>query len=223
MALVNKEGKPIDTSGVDAKIVGLIESALDGVTAQVTAGTAESVSAAIAPITEKLEALGGFGEKLTELESKLGQAKPKDQSGGGDPKDQGKGGGASDELMQAIKDLAEKVNGIASEREAEKSQTATTQRVDAWLKQHRPNLPDAARARVRARVIAGNPADDKAVEAAVKDIQQEMADLGVKDVDTMFNADPKNEGGSAGAGDGTAEAKKQASLDQVKSRKPGEF
>lgn len=208
MALTDKDGKKLSVDGVDEKIVLLLD--------QVTDGLEGRLAAKLTTVEEAVQPLSELPAQVTKLTEAL-EAKPKDDKGENDDKDKNAGGG--DEPPTWATKLIERVDGLASEREADKKASAMRTRVAAYLDAKRPNLSGKHRERVEARLLAIEPEDDKAIEKGLGDLKQEFADLGVGNVDTIFSADKAAENGDSGGGSDKDQAKREA-MERIQKRDP---
>lgn len=174
--LKTADGKPVNLEGVDAKVVGLLEVVGAALTTQVetaVAGVGETVK------TQVTEALKPVATQIEELKKAPAPTPPK-------PGDK-----PEPDMPAWAKGLVEKIDGIATERAAEKEQATVAGSVKGYLDKHLPNLGDA-RAVIERRLVAMKPKDEAAIKQAVTELREEYKLAGV-DV-KKFDADPAGEG-----------------------------
>lgn len=210
MALKDKAGNEIPLDGVDAKVYGLIERALEGATAGlgalVTTAVAESVKGALD------ETLKGVNEKIAAVEAKVAAAPTKGKEGDGPPKAPE---GESD-LAKALKSLTEQVTKLTQERESETKRTAAERLADEFIGKKLPNLSADAKGVLRRRIVAAQAADEAAAAKLVDEWKAELKAAGVDTSAPQFSADPKKEGAAGGGGED--EEAKRAKIEKIKSR-----
>jgi len=173
------EGKPISLDGVDEKVVGVINALGSALSEQVEASSTATTEAVNAAVTAALEPVT---TKLAEIEKVKPTGKPDDKPTG-TPDDQPPTWAA---------DLIETVNGLKSEREAEKQQGTVASMVKGYLDKNLPNLGDA-RAVIERRLIAAAPKDEAAIKAGVEEIRDEFKAFGAE-VTKQYDAKPESEG-----------------------------
>lgn len=179
--LKTADGKPVNLEGVDAKVVGLLEVVGAALTTQVetaVAGVGETVTT---KVTEALKPVATQIEELKKAPAPAPGAKPGDKPGDKPEPD----------MPTWAKAMMEKVDGLATERAAEKEGATIAGSVKGYLDKHLPNLGES-RAVIERRLVSMKPKDEAAIKAAVTELREEYKLAGV-DV-KKFDADPAGEG-----------------------------
>lgn len=203
------KGKDLDLAGADQKTLAVVGLALDATMQEIEAKQTEAVTAAVSAAIDglKTEVIAPLTTKLDAL-SKTTEPKAKD-----DPKTT-----STDEPPAWAKGLIESVTNLTTEREAERAQRATAERVDAYLATKRPNLaPERAKV-LREQLLAAKPADDKAIEQQVQAFEANLKAFGV-DVDKAFGASTAGEGGKPGTDTTDPKAEAEAKVEELRSHR----
>lgn len=200
----NKEGQDA-TADIDEKlgqaIADIAAGSIASATAELDGRVTTAVATAIKPITEQLGKLGQAGQ------------------GGDEPALKSKAKGGDDEAPAWAKGLIDTVGKLSSEREAERQDVATAQRVEAYLAKNHPNADKGRLAFLRKRAIAAAPKDDAALKAAIDEAKQEMTEMGV-DVAKALSANPAAEGAKPSDADADAAARaKEQKLKDIATHK----
>lgn len=190
----------------DAQIKAISTIAADAAAAAVGGATkslTDSIGAALAPISTRLEAIEKAGQAPS--------SKPKGKAAEGE----------DDPVLASIGELTKRVETLTQERESERGRAETERRVTEYLNRTRPNMTPQARKRLTARLVAAAPKDETALAAATKDALDELSDYGV-DVARLNTASPAAEGATKPPASDTAAAKARK-LEEIRTHKPSTF
>ncbi|MCA9289381.1 MAG: hypothetical protein KDA05_12385 [Phycisphaerales bacterium] len=192
----------------------------DGVTDDQVKAIGTIVSASLEPVTESIgkavkDGLAEAIKPVTERIDKIEQGSDGDADDDDDANDKG----GDDKMPAWARTLTETVQGIAKERENERTQRTTEQLVKSYVEKNLPNIK--GKDRLVKRLIGMAPKDEAALKAGVEDIKAEWKDAGV-DVEKAFSASPAGEGAKgddAGADD--AERKSKEKVEAIRRAGPG--
>lgn len=175
--ITDANGKPVSLEGVDAKVVGVLGAIGAALSTQIetaVAGVGETVKT---QVTEALSPIATQIEEIKKAAPNPGAPKPGDKP--------------EPDMPAWAKAMMEKVDGLATERAAEKEGATVAGAVKGYLDKHLPNLGES-RAVIERRLVAAKCKDEAAIKTAVTELREEYRLAGV-DV-KKFDADPKGEG-----------------------------
>lgn len=188
MELKDKEGKPIDTTGLDDKVVKVLTSAFGGITPQLASTVQESIK----PLSEKLDALDT--DKLTEVIEKVGKIGESGKEGEGENTTPKSDDPAVQAILSKLEELTKKQEEFENKSQSEREASAASARTQSYIEKHYPNLQ--GKDVVIARIAATKPKDEEAVKAALDHERQYLEATAGKDaVAKQFSADSSGEGG----------------------------
>lgn len=204
LGLKDKDGKPIDLTGIDAKTSAALTALAGGLGPQIAAANKQTIEAAITPVMDSIKELSG---KIPE---------PK-KEGEGDPKPTGDGDGGDGEKLPAwAKQLNDKIDSLTGTFGEQQATTAAQALVGNYVKKHLPNLKPEQAEVLMERLVAAKPKDEAAVKALVTKECEALARFN-PDIAKAFTAEPAKEEGEAGKA-GDTEAAAQQKLDSLKER-----
>lgn len=206
MKLIDKDGKPLSTEGVDPKVVTLITAGFESLSGQVGG----AISASLKPLETKFET--SLGELRTTIQSLPTATPKKDDAPAVDTPT-----ASTDPAVKAILDKleamekkqAELEQSAAADRETKAAGTLT----QGYIEKHFPNL--RGKDIIVARISAAKPKDEEAVKAELDKIKAEQAAIYGEDaVSKTFSADANAEGATKKEPD-TDEAEAQAKVEKL--------
>ncbi|MBO6740261.1 MAG: hypothetical protein JJ916_10410 [Phycisphaerales bacterium] len=212
MELKDKEGKPIDTTGLDDKVVKVLTSAFGGITPQLASTVQESIK----PLSEKLDALDT--DKLTEVIEKVGKIGESGKEGEGENTTPKSDDPAVQAILSKLEELTKKQEEFENKSQSEREASAASARTQGYIEKHFPNLK--GKEVIIARISATKPKDDDAVKAAFDKERNELeAILGKDAVEKQFSADSSGEGGKHNEPD-NEEAEAKAKIEAMEAELP---
>lgn len=192
------------------QIRGIVSEVVKASNVEMTKAFDAKITEAVTPITSRVE----------QVEGKVKAAPPATPPASTDPLAKPATGGDNaviQTLVDSINKLTEKVEGVVSERDAEKSKSAARRLVDETVAKKYPNLK--GKPAVMAKLYAAEPKDEAALDALVESEKAYAAALGL---DTkVFGSDPATENGKPGEGSDSAseEEKAKAKAEDIKKRR----
>lgn len=188
MELKDKDGKPIDMTGLDDNVAKVFTAAFAGITPQLASTVQESIK----PLSKKLEALDT--DKLTEVIEKVGKIGESGKEGEGENTTPKSDDPAVQAILSKLEELTKKQEEFESKSQTEREASEESARTKAFIEKHCPNLQ--GKDVVIARIAATKPKDDEAVKAALDQERQYLEATAGKDaVAKQFSADSSGEGG----------------------------
>lgn len=204
MKLIDKDGKPLSTEGVDPKVVTLITAGFESLSGQVGG----AISASLKPLETKIET--SLGEIRTNIEA-MPKAEPKkdesltNENTSSDP--------AVKAILDKLEAMEKKQNDLEQSTAAEREAKAAGSLTQSFIEKNFPNLK--GKDIIIARISAAKPKDEEAVKAELGKIRAEQeAIYGKEVVEKTFSADPSAEGATKKEPD-TEEAEAQAKVEKI--------
>lgn len=204
--LKNKDGKPIDTSGLDEKIVQVLNEFAGAIPGQVGA----AIQASVKPLETKIE------ESLTNINTKLESLPaPKDDKGGqGNKNDQGGEGGETDNaVLEAINKLNARLDSVETKTKEEQEAAQAQSLTNSFIEKNFPNLK--GKNIIVARITAAKPKSEDEVKEQLDAIKAEHAEIhGEESAAKVFSASAEDEGAQTGNVD-DEEAEANAKIEKL--------
>lgn len=194
----DKNGNPINMTGIDDKLVSVLTQFSEGI----TAGINGQIGVVQKSVDTKFGELGGKIEAL----GKPAEPKPDDKTP--DPK------GGESELAKALAKITEKLDGLEGRINQDKERETVTALGEGWLKKNAPHMKPEQRSAVLARIVAAKPKDEDGVKQVIDQVKAEYAAIGGEAALKPFSTEPSKEGASEPSAD-EVKAKKDALLSQM--------